>query len=157
MQSKWIKPIGAAVLAAGFTFAYADTQANVPQPNRQEWRQRRFDRLAAHLNLTDAQKTQAKAIFNDAHQSAAQFAPELKQNRQALGAAIKANDTAEIDRLSAEQGRLIGRMTAIRTEAFAKIYQTLTPEQRAKADQLPQHFRSMMRQRMQNHQNHSQG
>jgi Spy/CpxP family protein refolding chaperone len=29
---------------------------------------------------------------------------------------------------------------AVHSEAFSKIYQTLTPEQRVKADQMQQHF-----------------
>jgi Spy/CpxP family protein refolding chaperone len=159
MKSTWIKPIGAAVLAAGMAFAYAETPAN-PAPattehqhrfNRQEWMQRRFDRLSAYLNLTDQQKTQAQAIRKDAHESAKKFAPQLKQNREALKAAIKeGKPESEIARISNEQGRLMGRMIAIRTEAFAKIYQTLTPEQKAKADQMPEHFRNMRHEHTQN-------
>ena len=53
---------------------------------------------------------------------------------------MKAGKTADIERLSAEQGQLMGKMMAIHSEAFAKIYQTLTPEQRVKADQMQQHF-----------------
>jgi Spy/CpxP family protein refolding chaperone len=57
-----------------------------------------------------------------------------------LSAALKANDTAAIERLSAKQGQLRGQLTAARTEAMAKFYQTLTPEQKTKADQLHQHM-----------------
>jgi Spy/CpxP family protein refolding chaperone len=146
MNSKWIKSIGAAVLVAGLTFAYAETAAPDAQHRsgtRQEWRQRRLDRMAAHLNLTEAQKTQAQAIFKESHQAARQFAPQLKQNQEALAQAVKANNAAEIERLSAEQGKLMGKMLAIRTQSFAKMYQTLTPEQRVKADQMKGHFRGM--------------
>jgi len=45
----------------------------------------------------------------------------------------------------------------MRNEAIAKIYSSLTPEQRAKADQLPAHIRQMRQQRMQNRQNPSNG
>ena len=75
------------------------------------------------------------------------FAPQMKQNRQALAEATKAGNNADIERLANEQGSLMGKMIAVRTEAFAKIYHTLTPEQRAKADQ----FRSRMHQRIENH------
>jgi Spy/CpxP family protein refolding chaperone len=146
MNSKWIKPIGAAILATGLTFAYAETSAPKAEhrsANRQEWMQRRFDRMSAFLNLTDAQKTQAQAILKGSHQSAKQFAPQLKQTHEALAQAVKTNNTADIERLAAEQGRLMGKMVAVRSEAFAKIYQTLTPEQRAKADQMKEHFRGM--------------
>jgi Spy/CpxP family protein refolding chaperone len=146
MNSQWIKTIGAAVLAAGLTFAYAETaapKADHRPANRQEWMQRRFDRMATQLNLTDAQKTQAQAIFKESHESAKQLAPQLKQNHESLAQAVKANNTADIERFAAEQGRLMGKMVAIHSEAFAKIYQTLTPEQRVKADQMKEHFRGM--------------
>ena len=152
MNSKWIKTIGASILAAGLTFAYAETAAPKAEhrpANRQEWMQRRFDRMSAYLNLTEAQKTQAEAILKASHESAKQFAPQLKQTREALQQAVKANNTAEIERLSAEQGRLTGKMVALHSEAFAKIYQNLTPEQRTKADQMKDHFRGM-HQRWQN-------
>jgi Spy/CpxP family protein refolding chaperone len=40
----------------------------------------------------------------------------------------------------------------MRHEGFAKLYSTLTPEQRAKADQLPARFRQMRQRRMESHQ-----
>jgi Spy/CpxP family protein refolding chaperone len=149
MTTKWIKPIGAAVLAAGMTFAYAEAPAqpgNRPA-NRQQWIERRFDRISAYLNLTDAQKTQAQAVLKEAHESAAKLAPQMKANREALAAAIKANNKTEIDRLAARRGVLMGKMMAVRDEGFAKIYQTLTPEQRVKADQMREHFHAMRHER----------
>jgi Spy/CpxP family protein refolding chaperone len=106
--------------------------------------------MASYLNLTDAQKTQARGFLQEARTSAKDLGPQLKQNHQTLAAAVKTNNTADIERLSAEQGCLMGKMMAIHSEAFAKIYQTLTPDQRAKADQMREHFRGMMHQRMQN-------
>jgi len=160
MQSKWIKSIGAVVMAAGIAFAYADTPSQGNQPshragNRQQWMQHRFDRFSAALNLTDAQKQQAQAAFKEAHQATAKFAPQLKANREAMAAAIKADNKTEIDRLAAERGRLMGKTMATRDEAFAKIYQTLTPEQRTKADQMREQFRTRMHEHMQNRQGQS--
>ena len=62
---------------------------------------------------------------------------------------MKANNTAQIERLSAQQGNLMGKALAIRTESMAKFYATLTPEQRTKADQTFEQMKSRMRQRMQ--------
>jgi periplasmic protein CpxP/Spy len=157
MNSKWFKFAGAGILAAGMAFVYAETptssqpQAQHKSATRQEWAQRRFDKMASNLNLTDAQKTQAQAFMKEARESAKQLAPQLKQNRLALAEAVKADKTGDIERLSAEKGRLMGKMTAIHSEAFAKLYQTLTPEQRVKADQMREHSRGTMHQRMQNH------
>jgi hypothetical protein len=48
MKSKWLKLTGAAILAAGMAFVYAETpsQSQHGAANRQEWAQRRFDRMA---------------------------------------------------------------------------------------------------------------
>ena len=45
----------------------------------------------------------------------------------------------------------------MRNEARARIYSTLTPEQRAKADQIPAHFRQRRQRRMESHQNPGNG
>ena len=72
----------------------------------------------------------------------------MRQNREALAAAVKANNTAQIERLSVQQGNLIGKTLAIKTQARAKFYATLTPEQRMKADQMFEQMRSRMRRGM---------
>ncbi len=122
MKTKWFMPIGAALMVAGLAFANPETPANTQTPsqaaphhrsaNRQQWMQQRFDRMANYLNLTDAQKTQAKSIMQQSRQSTANVRTQLEQNRAALKQAIKADKTSEIDRLSKEQGRLMGQMIA---------------------------------------------
>jgi len=75
---------------------------------------------------------------------------QSKQNRQALLAAIKAgNSDVEIHQLALTQGNLAGQLVAARTEALAKLYSMLTPEQRAKADLMRQQVRQMIKQRIQ--------
>ena len=141
-----------AALAAGMAMAQAPaTPADPAQPHaRRAWAGRRAgmgQRLAQALNLSDAQKEQAKTIFQQAKQNAQPLAQQLKQNREALAAAVKANDVAQIHSLAAQQGNLRGQMVAIRSEAMAKVYSTLTPDQKVKADQMRQQMKSHMRQR----------
>jgi len=105
-----------------------------------------LDRVAQALNLTDAQKAQAKTIFQQAQAAAKPIRQELKQNHEKLSAAAKmSNSEGDIQRLATEQGRLVGKLIAIHTEARAKFYQMLTPEQRVKDDQLHQQMREKMR------------
>jgi len=106
--------------------------------------------MATQLNLTDAQKAQAKSIFQDARQSAQPIRQQLMQTRQALRDAIKTNNTAQIQQLSATQGSQMGQLTAIRSQAFAKVYQTLTPEQQQKAAELEKNFQARRQARHQN-------
>lgn len=94
------------------------------------------ERIAQELNLNDAQKAQAKSIFAATRQETAPLRSQLKQDRAALRIAVKTNDRAQIEKLSSEEGRIVGKLMAARSESMAKFYQTLTPEQRAKADQL---------------------
>ena len=130
-------------MAAGLMFAQQAPAVqqggnHIPrQGNHMMFRQR----MAQRLNLTDAQKAQAKSIFQATRQSTLAVRNDLKANREALAAAVKANDTAQIEKLSRKQGELVGKLTVARTEAMAKFYQTLTPEQRAKVDQIHQNWR----------------
>jgi len=128
-----------------FAQAPSTSQSPAPSPNAQTGRhqflRQHRARLAQALNLTDAQKAQAKTIFQQARESAKPIREQMKQNRQALATAAKSGRSdADIHRLASEQGKLMGKVIAIRTEAFGKFYGILTPEQRAKADQMQQQF-----------------
>ncbi|MDX1980748.1 MAG: Spy/CpxP family protein refolding chaperone [Bryobacteraceae bacterium] len=95
----------------------------------------RLDFLAGYLSLTEAQKTQAQAIF-DAASAASETARGTAQSaHEALQTAIKANASdTELDRLAAAAGAAHGQMTAIQAKAQAKFYALLTAEQKAKYD-----------------------
>jgi periplasmic protein CpxP/Spy len=141
-----------AAMAAGLTFAQTQAPAAPAQPQpgkmRAGMKGAMRKRMMERLNLTDAQKAQAKAIFQQAKQNAQPVKEQLKQNRAALSAAVKSNDVAQIHSLSLQRGNLEGQMLGIRSEAQAKFYAGLTPDQRAKADQMRQQFKARMHQRM---------
>ena len=93
--------------------------------------------VAGYLNLTADQKTQARAIVADARTQVQALAPQLKDQRQAIQDAVKNNpDDNTIQLLAAKQGDLLGRLASIRIKSMAKFYAMLTPEQKAKADEL---------------------
>jgi len=146
-----MKVVAAAALAAGM--AVAQTPAPAPQPGQGSTQGKAHPRgmmrrrMMNALNLTDAQKAQAKTIFQQARQNAEPIRQQLKQNREAMAAAVKANDTAQIQSLAAQQGTLMGQAAAIRAASSAKFYSTLTPDQQAKADQMRQRIRQRMQQR----------
>jgi len=104
-------------------------------------------RLMQALNLTPARKQQARAIFQQAKQSAQPIRQQLQQNREAFAAAVKANDTAQIQALASQQGTLAGQVAAIRGESMAKFYSSLTPDQKTKADQIQQKIQQRLQQR----------
>ncbi len=119
-----------AVAALGATGLIAAETAPV-----QHWRAHaRSERFMSNLNLSDAQKTQVKSIFQESRQSAMPIRQQLKATRQSLHAAIKANDTAQIQQLATTEGTEFGQLAAIRSTAFAKMYQNLTPDQKSKLE-----------------------
>ena len=61
--------------------------------------------------------------------------------------AVKTDDNAKINVLSVRRGELEGHVLAIHSAAMAKFYSSLTPAQRAKADQMHQRFEQRMQQR----------
>jgi Spy/CpxP family protein refolding chaperone len=90
--------------------------------------------MAGYLGLTDAQKTQIKAIHQDARTQAQPIRQQLRQNHQDLRAAIKTG--GPVESLAAAQGNLIGQLTAIRAKSQEQVRKVLTAEQLAKLDQL---------------------
>lgn len=155
MKRQLMKLAVVGTAAAGMIFAQAQTpaQAQNSQPKHstvaKNHRATARHRMLQELNLTQAQKDHAKAIFQQARETAKPVRDQLHQNRVAMAAAVKADNKAQIDRLSAERGKLVGQLTTARTEAMAKFYRELTPQQRAKAEQIQQRFQARMKQRMQ--------
>jgi len=154
MKQRFLKLTAMAALAAGMALAQttpAPAQPPQPGPARQQAIRRGMarQRMMQALNLTDSQKQQAKSIFQQTRQTAKPLADQLKQNREALSAAIKTNNTAQIQSLASQQGNLRGQLLAARAEGMAKFYSILTPDQRAKADQIHEKVRQRMQQRQQ--------
>jgi Spy/CpxP family protein refolding chaperone len=153
MKKTLIRLGSVAALAVGL--ALAQTQAPAQPPSQtttpakpgavhHQFRQHAHERMMQALNLTSAQREQAKGIFQQARQNAQPLRDQLRQNREAMNLAIKANDSAKTQQLAAQRSHLTGQVMAIRSQAAAKFYTTLTPQQRAKADQMHQRFEQRM-------------
>src|ERR1700693_3755991 len=93
-------------------FALAQGQGGGAPPDPQTMIQRRVDRLATQLSLTDAQKAQATTIFTDAFTAGQSIQSDMHSNRQSLLDAVKKNDTAAISTLAVTSGVLSGQLTA---------------------------------------------
>jgi Spy/CpxP family protein refolding chaperone len=151
MTKQAIQLAMAGALAAGL--ALAQTPASAPQAAptgtaaAKTHRGALRHRMVKALGLTDAQKQQAKAIFQETKTANQPIRAQLQQNRQALAAAVKANDIGQIRQLAQVQGTLRGQMMAARSEGMAKFYATLTPDQKAKAGQSLQNMRQRIAQK----------
>ena len=154
MKNNWLRFLAVPALAGGMLLAAGpevSTQLNPAAQQRAQRLQQRGDRIAQFLNLSVDQKAQFASELQAARAAAGPIHRRLKQVRQEMFQATRANDTARIRQISARQGALEGRLSAMRHDAFAKMYSQLTPEQRAKADQLPARMREMRQHRMENH------
>ena len=121
------------VLAAGFAISQTN---GAPQAGAKVRGVRA--RMIKELNLSATQKQQAKSIFQSARQTAQPLAQQLKQDRAALTVAIQAGDSAKIQQVSTEMGSLRGNVLAVRSQAMAKFYALLTPDQKIKAEEFRQ-------------------
>ena len=129
------KKIGAWLAVA--TLGAASLFAQAPPSGRHFGQHGRFGAvMSTYLNLTDAQKTQMKSIFDEARQSAQPIRQQLRQTRQSLQAAVKVGDSAQIQQLATTEGNEVGQLAAIRASANAKMYKMLTPEQQQKLSTL---------------------
>lgn len=126
-----------AVLGVG---AYAATQVTGHRP----WaghRARRMEFLATYLDLTDAQRTQAKAIVQEARTNNQPLLDQLKQGRQDMMAAIKANKPeSDLKMIADSQASVQSQLKVQRALAAEKLWALLTPDQQAKAEKLRNHF-----------------
>lgn len=119
-----------AAMSAGLVAAQGRGAGQRTPPSAEEMEQMRIDRIARALNLTDAQKEQAKGFFAATSQQTATLRESMLAAETALKEAIKTNNVATIETNAAEVGRLSGQMRAIHAKASAQLYSILTTEQR---------------------------
>lgn len=97
------------------------------------------NKMAAELGLTSDQQAQVKSIFQGAAQAAKPVRQQLRQERQAVQAAIQAGKSdQEIQQLASAEGPQLSQLAAIRASAHAKFFATLTPDQQQKLQALHQ-------------------
>lgn len=100
-------------------------------------------RMLRHLDLSDAQRDQVFKIFHD--QSPA-MRERMKAMRAARGDLEKLALASAFDRERARaiadtEAKAISDMEVLRAESMARVRELLTPEQRAKLDQMREHRR----------------
>ena len=123
----------ASVLATLTLWAQSPQQ---DQPDPAMHVQHQVDHLTKALGLTAAQQQSATTIFANAANSSKSIHNSLRDAHQKLETAIHNNDTATIDSLSTTIGNLTAQMVATEAKAHAAFFQTLTPDQQTKAQQM---------------------
>ena len=109
--------------------------------------QRHARQLSKALNLTDAQKEQAKAIREKHRASNQALRAELRQIREQIQTARERKNTAEAQRLAALREPLLLKAQEAWQAERAELKSVLTPEQQAKLDELQKVWQGKRQQR----------
>jgi Spy/CpxP family protein refolding chaperone len=105
-------------------------------PDGAKMAQRHIDFLTKQLSLTAQQQQQATTIFSGMGNNAKATREQMRTAHESLKAAIQKNDTAGIEQAANTIGNLTTQMTVAHAKAQAAFYQTLTPEQQTKMNDL---------------------
>ena len=92
------------------------------------------EKLAAKLNLSDAQKAQMKDLHNNFREQNKAFFESAKATREQFRAAKAANDTAKLESLKPVMESQHAQMKQLRDAQRENFRTILTTEQRAQLD-----------------------
>ena len=136
LNRKLITLAATVALSAGTVFATPQAQGSQNDRSERRMLNRHPGRIAEALNLTDAQKQQAKAI-REKHRAANQSVrTELRQLGEQIRAARQANNTAEAQRLAALREPVLAKAREAWQAERAELKSVLTAEQQTKLDEL---------------------
>jgi periplasmic protein CpxP/Spy len=137
----------ASMTALGCNFALADDSATTPAPThtggehqhnchkgKHQHGHRLLARLAKKLGLSDQQKVQVKAIFQDNHAQAKPTLDSLRAEKQQLRALIMSGsaDEAAIRAQSAKVSAFQADLAVQRAKGAKQVLAVLTPDQQVK-------------------------
>lgn len=108
-----------------------------------------LDRAAVMLDLTDAQKTQIKAILEAEKPVVQPLILQLATNRKEMQE-ITSNGSfneSQVQAIANKQGQLMSKLIVEKERVQSQVYVVLTPEQRAKAEKLRNQFMERFQER----------
>ncbi len=128
------------VLASGAAFSQTPSAEAPAEQQRHGKRHHKggAGRMAAALNLTDAQKEQAKTIREKYKASHTEVRTQMRDLRTRAEAAKQANNTAELDKIKQEREAVFAKAKVSWDAERAEIRSILTPEQQVKFDEMAQ-------------------
>jgi protein CpxP len=109
-----------------------------------------FGFMAHYLDLTDAQKDQAKQIMTSEKTTFRPLMQQMRQNRLQERQLVEAGtfDQAQAQALATQQSQTVAQLTVERLRTQSQLYQILTPDQKTKLND----FLDKRAQRFQQHQ-----
>jgi Spy/CpxP family protein refolding chaperone len=113
----------------------AQNQAGAHRLGVSNGQDRMLRRMTTRFNLTPDQQVQVKAILKDAREQNKGLNAKVREERMALHQAVKVDSVQQIDQITQQNAKLNAQVAASHLKTVAKIYATLTPDQKAKFDQ----------------------
>ncbi len=108
--------------------------------------------LAAKLNLTDEQKTQARTLLQKEHPLMQPLFQQQHQLEIQLRQYVEGNfDEAKVQALAAQKAQVEEQITVQQTRIHNEVYQLLTPDQKEQFKQMEAERDARVEQRMQRH------
>ena len=133
-KSKWIT--GVAVVALSATMAVAAPEGKRGGHHGRHRGGAMSERLAARLNLSDAQKDQIKAINRQFREDNKAFFESFRADMKAFRDAKQSGDTATADSLKAKLDAQRGQFKQLHEAQTQRVLSVLTPDQRNQYEQL---------------------
>ncbi len=115
-----------------------DGRPQPPPPPMGEFSPRMMEHLSRELNLTDAQQAEMKSTLDAARPTLEPLMQRMDELHKQLDAATANGhfDEAQVRAIATQQAQVMVELTVEHERMKAKLYNMLTPEQRAKADQM---------------------
>jgi periplasmic protein CpxP/Spy len=135
----------------------ADTTPSAPTPTHGHQFGKRGHMMmgfpARYLDLTDAQRTQMKAIMEKERPTTKPLMQQLRQTHEQLKQFEEGTyDEAKVRAVAAQQAQTMVELTVQKTRIHNELYQLLTPEQQSKLKEFEANRAERMQKRMQSHQ-----
>jgi Spy/CpxP family protein refolding chaperone len=121
-----------AAITLGITLMTGAALLAQPPAGRRDPSQRLENMLTRSLSLNATQQGQVHTILADAQIQSQTVRDQLKPLRISLLAAIKADDSAQIESLHQQISPLQQQLDVIHSKATAQIYAALSPDQQTK-------------------------
>ena len=127
----------------GAVFAYTEKSGRgFFAHNREQFINRIFDRVSAKLNMSDDQKTQAKAILEDSKTRVEPLMEKAKQNHEAakdLGTDGVFNEE-KVQELANQQAETMKQLFIEKEKTKAQLFAVLNADQREQAKKMMDEF-----------------
>jgi Spy/CpxP family protein refolding chaperone len=107
--------------------------------------------FAKYLDVTDAQKTQMKAVMQKEHATMKPLMQQLHQMDQELKQYVEGTyDEAKVQALVTQQAQTLVQVKVQETRIHSELFQMLTPDQQTKLKEFEANREARMQQHMQN-------